>query len=366
MVLKTWQNQVRGEHRPTFVLENSAQFFRLHGIVQGDAVRICAVTDTTNGGCRLVMGRSTDLPAPPPQAPPPQPIYTVSQSRVQPVVGFDVVGKVRKTGGRGGGRGVLNNNGSSYHHNHHNHHQGIFSPDGNEADGAARALLDLMKHGVLPSGNDDSNCSAVGSYDESMSGLPFLTAFAASLTNRKPIIIQPQQQKEQQQQQLLQPLQLSGIGSSLPSILISDKSTMITTGDDWGNGGGTGGGITDIGGLISESIFKYPDAISIISSTDMNKYPYETDSPRDCLLPWKSKSPTPADEDDHHIKMMQSMMMNTDTVSGDIIGEGKQQQHVLMKPIARRGGLFVVTTGVSGPQAAVALPQQQQQQQQQQ
>jgi hypothetical protein len=357
MVLKTWQNQVRGEHRPTFVLENSAQFFKLHGIVQGDSVRICAVTDTTtNGGDRLVMGRSTDLPAPPlPQAPPPQPIHTVNQSRVQPVVGFDVVGKVRKTRGGGGGRGrgVWNNNCSSYHNNHHNHHQGIFYPDGNEADGAARALMDLMKHGVLPSGNGDGDSSAVGSYDQSMSGPPFLAAFAASLTNRKPIIIQPQQQQ-------FQPLPSSGIGSLQPSILINNRTTMVTTGDDWGSG--VGGGIVDIGSLVSEGIPKYPDVISI-KTTNLNRYPYETDSPRDCLLPWKSKSPTPTDENDHHIKMMQSMMMNSDSDSGsgDTNGGGKQQQHVLMKPIAKRGGLFVVTTGVSGPPQADVAPQQEKQ-----
>ncbi|KAL4423409.1 hypothetical protein ABPG77_009987 [Micractinium sp. CCAP 211/92] len=41
LLLKTWQNVVSGEHRPTFVLENTADFVRANGLAQGDTLAFC-------------------------------------------------------------------------------------------------------------------------------------------------------------------------------------------------------------------------------------------------------------------------------------------------------------------------------------
>ncbi|KAI3426892.1 hypothetical protein D9Q98_006836 [Chlorella vulgaris] len=41
LLMKTWQNVVSGEHRPTFVLENTADFVRANGLAQGDTLALC-------------------------------------------------------------------------------------------------------------------------------------------------------------------------------------------------------------------------------------------------------------------------------------------------------------------------------------
>lgn len=41
VLMKTWQNVVSGEHRPTFVLENTADFVRANGLAQGGTLAFC-------------------------------------------------------------------------------------------------------------------------------------------------------------------------------------------------------------------------------------------------------------------------------------------------------------------------------------
>ncbi|PRW50817.1 VIVIPAROUS1 isoform A [Chlorella sorokiniana] len=41
ILMKTWQNVVSGEHRPTFVLENTADFVRANRLCQGDTLAFC-------------------------------------------------------------------------------------------------------------------------------------------------------------------------------------------------------------------------------------------------------------------------------------------------------------------------------------
>lgn len=41
VLMKTWQNVVSGEHRPTFVLENTADFVRANRLAQGDTLAFC-------------------------------------------------------------------------------------------------------------------------------------------------------------------------------------------------------------------------------------------------------------------------------------------------------------------------------------
>lgn len=64
VTLKTWQNVVSGQHRPTFVLENTAPFMQAHGLTQGDVLALCPA------GTRLQM--RTDMAhalAPTPKTP---------------------------------------------------------------------------------------------------------------------------------------------------------------------------------------------------------------------------------------------------------------------------------------------------------
>jgi hypothetical protein len=56
VTMKTWQNVVAGQHRPTFVLENTMTPFKALGLRQGHSLAICEVDG------RLQM--RNDIPAP--------------------------------------------------------------------------------------------------------------------------------------------------------------------------------------------------------------------------------------------------------------------------------------------------------------